>query len=87
MDIATVLNRSHPIPKFVYGKSYFVGDRIDVEVRPRKKSKPICSGCDKPGPIYDTSPTMRGFEFIPLWGFAVFLWYVMRRVDCRRYGL
>jgi transposase len=87
VDIATVLNRCHPIPKFIYGKSYFVGSRIDVEVRPRKRSKPVCSGCDKPGPIYDTSPTMRGFEFIPLWGFAVFLWYVMRRVDCRRCGV
>jgi transposase len=26
----------------------------------------------------------RRFEFIPLWGFFVFLLYAMRRVDCRR---
>ena len=28
----------------------------------------------------------RGFEFIPLWGFLVFLPYGMRRVDCRDCG-
>jgi hypothetical protein len=26
----------------------------------------------------------RRFEFIPFWGFLVFLLYAMRRVDCRR---
>jgi hypothetical protein len=25
----------------------------------------------------------RRFEFIPLWGFVVFLLYTMRRVNCR----
>jgi hypothetical protein len=29
----------------------------------------------------------RGFEFIPLWGFLVFLLYGMRRVDCRDCGV
>src|SRR5205823_6397094 len=29
----------------------------------------------------------RRFEFIPLWGFLVFLLYTMRRVDCRRCGV
>jgi len=27
------------------------------------------------------------FEFIPLWGFLVFLQYTMRRVNCRRCGI
>lgn len=75
MDINVVLNRCHRFSKFVYGDNYFRGDRIDVEVRPRRGSKPICSGCNKPGPIYDTASKPRGFEFIPLWGFAVFLYY------------
>lgn len=87
MDISVVLNRCHRFSKFIYGKSYFVDDRIDVEVRPRKGSQPVCSGCNKPGPIYDTAPMPRGFEFIPLWGFVVFLWYTMRRVDCRGCGV
>jgi transposase len=31
--------------------------------------------------------TERRFEFIPLWGFLVFLLYTMRRVNCRRCGI
>ena len=37
--------------------------------------------CDKPGPGYNTLPVRR-FEFVPLWGIAVFFLYAMRRVDC-----
>ena len=36
-----------------------------------------------PAPGYDQLAERR-FEFIPLWGFLVFLLYTMRRVDCRR---
>jgi transposase len=32
-------------------------------------------------------PEPRRFEFVPLWGMAVFLAYRMRRVDCRRCGV
>ena len=38
------------------------------------------------GPGYDQLAERR-FEFIPLWGFFVFLLYAMRRVDCRRCGV
>ena len=34
------------------------------------------------GPPYDTAPEARLFEFVPLWGFPVFLVYRMRRVAC-----
>jgi transposase len=39
-----------------------------------------------PAPGYDQLGERR-FEFIPLWGFFVFLLYTMRRVDCRRCGV
>ena len=39
-----------------------------------------------PAPGYDQLAERR-FEFIPLWGFLVFLLYSMRRVDCRRCGV
>jgi len=39
-----------------------------------------------PAPGYDQLAERR-FEFIPLWGFFVFLLYAMRRVDCRRCGV
>ena len=46
----------------------------------------ICSRCYLPAPGYDHLVERR-FEFIPLWGFLVFLLYTMRRVDCRRRGV
>ena len=64
-----------------------MGDSIHVDVRPRKGSKPVCSKCGRKGTIYDTSRTPRAFEFVPLWGFVVALWYFMRRVDCDRCGV
>jgi transposase len=39
-----------------------------------------------PAPGYDQLAERR-IEFIPLWGFLVFLLYTMRRVDCRRCGV
>lgn len=89
MQLRTILNRCHRLKSFVYGTSYFgdEGQTIHVAVKPRKGSQPVCSGCGRPGPTYDTARGPRGFAFIPLWGFAVWLWYSMRRVDCRRCGV
>ena len=52
-------------------------------MRPRKGSAAVCSRCHQPAPGYDQLAERR-FEFIPFWGFLVFLLYSMRRVDCRR---
>jgi hypothetical protein len=54
-------------------------------VRPRKGSAAICSRCHQPAPGYDQLAERR-YEFIPLWGFFVFLLYAMRRMDCLRCG-
>jgi transposase len=59
---------------------------IEVLVRPRKGSAAVCSRCHLPAPGYDQLAKRR-FEFIPLWGFFVFLLYAMRRVDCRSCGV
>ncbi len=59
---------------------------IEVAVRPRKGSTTVCSRCHLPAPGYDQLAERR-FEFIPLWGFLVFLLYTMRRVDCRGCGV
>ena len=55
-------------------------------MRPRKGSSAVCSRCHLPAPGYDQLAERR-FEFIPLWGFLVFLLYTMRRVNCRRCGI
>jgi transposase len=86
--LITILNRCHRFRGFVYQHAYFSADKknIEVAVRPRKGSAAVCSRCHLPAPGYDQLAERR-FEFIPLWGFLVFLLYTMRRVDCRRCGV
>jgi len=85
MELITILNRSHRFQGFVYQHAHFSADKksIEVAVRPRKGSTAVCSRCHQPAPGYDHLAERR-FEFIPLWGFLVFLLYTMRRVDCGR---
>jgi transposase len=49
----------------------------------RRPASRVCSRCHWPASGYDQLAERR-FEFIPFWGFLVFLLYSMRRVDCRR---
>jgi transposase len=87
MELITILNRCHHFRGFVYHRATFSLDHktIEISVRPRKGSAAVCSRCHQPAPGYDQLAERR-FEFIPLWGFFVFLLYAMRRVDCRRCG-
>lgn len=87
MNIRTLLNRCHPLKRFVYGAIKFRDQCVHVNVRPRKGSQGICSKCMRPGPTYDTSRQARSFQFIPVWGYVVLLWYFTRRVDCRGCGV
>ena len=89
MQLITILNRCHRFRGFVYeGASFAQTERniIEVRVRPRKGSAAICSGCHRPAAGYDHLAE-RQFEFIPLWGFLVFLLYRMRRVNCPTCGV
>jgi transposase len=85
MELITILNRCHRFRGFVYRHARFSSDHktIEVTIRPRKGSAAVCSRCHRPAPGYDQLPE-RAFEFIPFWGFLVFLLYPMRRVDCPR---
>ena len=40
---------------------------IKVTIEPRKNNRAKCSCCGKSGPTYDTSPSVRSFDYIPLW--------------------
>jgi transposase len=88
MRLITILNQCQHFPGFVYAKARLCRDHgtIEIDVRPRRGSKPVCSHCHRPGPGYDHLG-VRGFDFVPLWGFAVLLLYRMRRVDCRTCGV
>jgi transposase len=86
MRLKTVLNRVHPVKGFVYEKARFHENEIEIAVRPHRRCRPVCAGCGRRGPGYDTLPVRR-FEFVPLWGLAVFLLYARRRVNCPRCGV
>jgi hypothetical protein len=81
MQLKTILNFVQPRHGFVYGKATWHNEqqsRIDIEIRPRKGSRAICSGCGKARPGYDTMPTSREWQFVPLWGFLVFFVYTLK---------
>ncbi len=88
MLLTRLLNACHHFPGFVYvaAKLNETLNTIEIDVRPRKGSKPHCSICHKRAPGYDLLPQRR-FEFIPIWGFAVVLLYAMRRVECKTCGI
>lgn len=90
MQIKTILNRLQKHRGFVYGTV-----RLDtragrlaltVDIYPHARNRPRCSGCGRRGPQYDQLAP-RPFEFVPLWGLAVFFLYIMRRVDCPTCGV
>ena len=90
MLLTTILNQCYRFKGFVYGQARFVRhlgqQSIEVGVRPRAGSRAQCSGCGARCAGYDHLPERR-FEFIPLWGFPVFLVYARRRVECPECGI
>lgn len=89
MELITILNQCYRQKGFVYQTANFVGQHrheIEVSIVPRKHAKANCSGCGKPSPGYDRLPSRR-YEFIPFWGFKVFLVYAKRRVQCGECGV
>lgn len=88
MLVKTILNLIEKHSSFVYQAVRLrEGEQvIEIDVRPRRGTRPVCSGCTRRGSVYDTMP-QREFQFVPLWGIAVFLLYSMRRVNCVSCGV
>ena len=90
MLLKTILNRIEHYKSFVYEKVRMLEEdgklAIEVEMEARANGRPICSGCGQPAPGYDRLAKRR-FEYVPLWGIAVFFLYAMRRVDCPQCGV
>ncbi len=92
MQIKTLLNHVEKHASFVYGKAHIEEDDdgqrpcLCVEIRPRANSRARCSKCGHRRPGYDRLPERR-FEFVPLWGMAVYFLYAMRRVNCPTCGI
>lgn len=90
MQLQTILHRVQRHKSFVYRKARFRDDdqglALEVTLEPRANGQPVCSGCGKKRPGYDRLRARR-FQFVPLWGIAVFFVYAPRRVDCPRCGV
>jgi transposase len=89
MQLKTILNRVEYFKSFVYGKVRWVDAEeptIEVQIEARRNGRPICSGCQHAAPGYDRLAERR-FEFVPLWGIAVYFVYAMRRVECPTCGV
>ena len=91
MQIKSVLNRCYRHKGFVYGRVRWEEmngeEALVVEVESRRRSRPICSGCGRPGSTYDHQSGARRFEFIPFWGYHVQFEYRLRRVACAGCGV
>src|SRR3989442_13040636 len=90
MRLKTIRNRVEKHGSFVSDTRRLVehpeGPVLEVELRARANSRPICSGCQRAAAGYDRLEQRR-FEFVPLWGIKVFFLYALRPVDCRACGV
>jgi transposase len=88
MLLTTILNHCQRFAGFVMEKASLCRktNSIDVAVRARANSKPICSSCDKPGSTYDHLAARR-FQHVPIYNMKVTFVYRMRRVDCKSCGV
>jgi transposase len=89
LALKTLLNHVERIKGFVYESSRLIAGkipRIEIKLRSRANSKPLCSHCQKPVPGYDKQKERR-FEFVPIWGIKTFLLYAPRRVECPEHGI
>ena len=90
MQLKTILNHVQKHKSFVYTKIKWIDageiPELEVEVKARANSQPICSLCGCKATGYDRLPSRR-FEFIPMWGIKVYFRYTPRRVNCTDCGI
>jgi transposase len=88
MQVKSILNKIAHNKGFVFDDGTWCSEKESLifGLSPRKKSRPICSGCNNKGSTYDHLK-MRLFEFVPLWGITIYFAYSMRRVNCKKCGV
>ena len=90
MQLKTILNHVEPYKSFVYGRIQWdqraIRPTLRVEMKHRKNSRPICSGCEQVRPGYDRLAE-RTWDFVPLWQISVVFVYALRRVQCPQCGV
>jgi transposase len=78
MRLTSLLNHVQHYAGFVYGGVRLLAERqtLEIDIRPRRGSKPVCSHCHQRAPAAYDHLGVRHFEFIPFWGFQVELIYL-----------
>ena len=91
MQLKTIFNHVTEYKPFVVECTKLIENEsqstIEITMRARENGLPVCSVCGKRCSGYDTRPTARRFDFIPLWMIPVVLVYTMRRVNCPTCGV
>lgn len=86
MQLQVILNAVERHGSFVYERVRWTEEcrrGLEIVVRPRKNSRPICPKCGQRGAIHSYLPERR-FQHVPFWGLMVWLVYSRRRVQCGR---
>jgi transposase len=90
ITVTNLLKRVLPLKGFRYAEARWdehTGEVIEVELAARRGARARCSCCKLPAPGYDRAAEVRRWQFIGLWGLALFFLYRPRRVECRRCGV
>ena len=91
MQLKTIFNRVTNYKPFVVEHVELIEHEsqptLEITMRARENGLPTCSKCGERCSGYDTQPTARRFDFIPLWMIRVVLIYTMRRVNCPTCGV
>ena len=90
MLLKTILNSIEKYKGFVYKDIKLTGEPsnliLEILIEPRQNSRGVCRGCSDLCSGYDTQ-SIRRYEYIPLWGIAVFFLYRPRRLNCPECGI
>ena len=90
MLLKTILNSIEKYKGFVYKDIKLIGEpsslSLEVTIEPRRNSRGVCTGCGDLCSGYDTQ-FCRRYEYIPLWGIAVYFLYCPRRLNCPECGV
>jgi transposase len=93
--LKTLLNQVERLEGFVFESSRVCkptgvlgsgAPSIEVRLRAHERRAGRCSQCLEPAPGYDQQRERR-FQFVPLWGMAVYFLYAPRRLECSRCGI
>ena len=86
MHVSSLLRKTLALKGHKVRKVMETDGVITARIVPRKNSRPVCSGCGKRRPGYDTLPE-RTWRHVPLWGIPVVLTCRPRRVECPKCGI